>query len=502
MKNDKYDVNDIAKFITEDPNVFADPKKDEDDEYEHGKEYASGSSGPATLPAPKTKPSNPPVEAPQPQRKPQRDPFAPLGPKQVPGKKPVPFEEPDKARSEGYRTRGKMMLESFREFTDRRTQAMWEKGHPDVSFTDHEMVKKHGARLAEKGFIDSNNLIDKTFPETADLPPDRKRAQIGQLTGNALQRMMALERPIKKQLEQIAIKAVSKLYGSPDNILKAILRQPQPDAQHNKFDDDGGDDKGPVQMTPEIQEQVNKRHMMNLLAQGSAIHNMHNGHFEEEVMDAVGRLSPELQQLYSAFGRGASHHYWIYDLNMMLGASIGQAMGVAKVRGNNVQAEAVCFPVLLQELVKGLMTLISRHQFNDRDMDESKEVIRIADTLANEFPQIQIGPKIWKELLSIIPAQHKSKLAHVVMHLASAHPKELHVIMMGLADNMTEGLPSKGTTTEQALVELLERSMREEESDENEAEHQEDYNDGDEEPNEDDQDLGDDDEEEGNESWR
>ncbi len=36
MKNDKYDVNDIAKFITEDPNVFADPKKDEDDEYEHG----------------------------------------------------------------------------------------------------------------------------------------------------------------------------------------------------------------------------------------------------------------------------------------------------------------------------------------------------------------------------------------------------------------------------------------------------------------------------------
>jgi hypothetical protein len=88
------------------------------------------------------------------------------------------------------------------------------------------------------------------------------------------------------------------------------------------------------------------------------------------------------------------------------------------------------------------------------------------------------------------------------MHLASAHPKELHVIMMGLADNMTAGLPSKGTTTEQALVELLERSMREEESDENEAEHQEDYNDGDEEPNEDDQDLGDDDEEEGNESWR
>ena len=89
------------------------------------------------------------------------------------------------------------------------------------------------------------------------------------------------------------------------------------------------------------------------------------------------------------------------------------------------------------------------------------------------------------------------------MHMASAHPKELHVIMMGLAQNMTEGRPSKGTTTEQALVELLERSMREEDSDENEAGYQEDYNDGDE-----DEELGDDerhsgdDDEEGNESWR
>lgn len=494
MKNDKYDVNDIAKFLTEDPDIFADEKKNEHD--------ATGGSGPATAPVtqpPKTKPST------QPATTPKRNPFAPPGPKpeKVPNK--TPFTEPDKfiARSEGYRTRGKMMLESFREFTDRRTQAMWEKGHPEVSFTDHEMVKKHGARLAEKGFIDSNNLIDKTFPELKDLPPDRKRAQIGQLTGNALQRMMALERPIKKQLEQIAIKAVSKLYGSPDNILKALLRQPQPDAQQNiGDDDDGGGDESPVQMTPELQEQVNKRHMMNLLAQGSAIHNMHNGHFEEEVMDAVGRLSPELQQLYSAFGRGASHHYWIYDLNMMLGASASQAMGVAKVRGNNVQAEAVCFPVLLQELVKGLMTLISRHQFNDRDMGESKEVIRLADTLANEFPQIQIGPKIWKELLSIIPAEHKSKLAHVVMHLASAHPKELHVIMMGLADNMAEGKPSKGTTTEQALGELLERSMREENSDEIEAGYQEDNDGEDEEFGEDERHSGDEDEEEGNESWR
>ena len=491
MKNDKYDVNDIAKFLTEDPDVFADlTKKPEEDDDE-----ALGGAGPATVPVtkPKTLPSTQPA--------PKRDPFSPPGPKTIPGEKPTPFREPDKAkaRNEGHKTSGKMMLESFKEFTHPRTQAMWEKGHPGVSFTDHEMVKKYGSKLAEQGYNDSSNTLYKTFPELKDLPPDRRRQQLGQLTGGALQKMISLERPFKKELEKIAIRAVAKLYGSPENILKAFLRQPQPDAEDN---DDGGEDKSSVQMTPEIKEQVGKRHMMNLLSQGSAIHNMHNAHFEEEVMDAVGRLSPELQQLYSAFGRGASHHYWIYDLNMMLGASLGQAMGVAKVRGNTVQAEAACFPVLLQELVKGLMTLISRHQFNDRDSGESREVIRLADTLANEFPQIQIGPKIWKELLSIIPAEHKSKLAHVVMHMASAHPKELHVIMMGLAENMAEGRPSKGTTTEQALVELLERSMREEDSDENEAGYQEDYNDGDEESNDDDRHSGDDDEEEGNESWR
>jgi hypothetical protein len=67
---------------------------------------------------------------------------------------------------------------------------------------------------------------------------------------------------------------------------------------------------------------------------------------------------------------------------------------------------------------------------------------------------------------------------------------------------MAEGRSSKGTTTEQALLELLERSMREEDSDENEAGYQEDYNDGDEELGDDERHPGDDDEEEGNESWR
>jgi len=481
MKNDKYDVNDIAKFLTEDPDVFKDPTEEAKDEGE-----AQGGAGPATAPViPKTRPSTPNVN---PTPKPQRSPF--ITPKEAPDGKP-------KAR---LASGSGILKESFKEFTHPNTQKMWEQGHPKVSFTDHEMIKKFGSKLAEQGYNDSSKTLYKTFPELEGLPPDQRRQQLGQLTGRALQKMMSLEQPFKKQLEKIAVKAVAKLYGCPEETLKAFLRQPQPGPDDNDEDNEGGDEQ--VEMTPELQEQVGKRHMMNLLSQGSAIHNMHNGHFEEEVMDAVGRLSPELQQLYSAFGRGASHHYWIYDLNMMLGASLGQAMGVAKVKGDTVQAEAACFPVLLQELVKGLMTLISKHQFGGMDQKVSREVVRLADTLANEFPQIQIGPKIWKELLSIIPAEHKSKLAHVVMHMASAHPKELHVIMMGLAENMTEGRPSKGTTTEQALVELLERSMREEDSDENEAGYQEDYNDGDEEPNDDDRHSGDDDEEEGNESWR
>lgn len=45
MKNDKYDVNDIAKFLTEDPNIFADPTK----KHEEGIE-AQGGAGPATAP--------------------------------------------------------------------------------------------------------------------------------------------------------------------------------------------------------------------------------------------------------------------------------------------------------------------------------------------------------------------------------------------------------------------------------------------------------------------
>lgn len=455
MHDKKYDVNEIAKLITENPDVFVD-KHEQNDE-----EDGTGGAGPATAPPPVEKPTTPPVEKPT------------TPPVKEPGKSP--FKNP----AERVKPKPKAIIisglfnEAYREFVNPRTREMWEKGHTEVSFTEHDMVKQHGAKLGEAGYNYSNEILYKTFPELRDLPANQRKQRLAVLTGNALHRMMQLESPIKKQLEKIAVKAVSKLYGFPENQLKAFLKKP------GSSDDDAADaeeDTEQVQMTPELKAQVDKRHMMNLMSQGAAIHNMHNAHFEEEVMAAVQKLSPELHQLYSAFGRGASHHYWIYDLNMMLGASISDAMGVAKVKGNDVIAEAAVFPVLLQELVKGIMTFIAQHQFAEMDLEDAKKIIKLSDTLANEFPQIQIGPKVWKELLSIIPAEYKPKLAYVVMHMASAHPKELHVIMMGLAKNIADGTASKGTTTEQALRELLERTMQEEaEGEESEYQDSEDY---------------------------
>lgn len=455
MHDKKYDVNEIAKLITENPDVFVD---------KHGQtneEDSPANSGSTTAPTapPSTKPITKPITKPNtpPKESPKKSPFGNPAPLVEPAPKAIVISG--------------LFNEAYREFAHPRTREMWEKGHPDVSFTEHDMVKQHGTKLGEAGYNYSNEILYKTFPELRDLPANQRKQRLASLTMNALHRMMQLESPIKKQLEKIAVKAVSKLYGFPENQLKAFLKKPGSDDAA-----DAEEDTEQVQMTPELKAQVDKRHMMNLMSQGAAIHNMHNAHFEEEVMAAVQKLSPELHQLYSAFGRGASHHYWIYDLNMMLGASINAAMGVAKVKGNDVIAEAAVFPVLLQELVKGVMTFISQHQFTDMDLNEARKIIKLADTLANEFPQIQIGPKVWKELLSIIPAEYKPKLAYVVMHMASAHPKELHVIMMGLAKNIADGTASKGTTTEQALKELLERTMHEE-TEEAESEYQdsEDY---------------------------
>ena len=433
--NNKYSVEDIARLISEDPDVL-------DIE----------SASPAAPVAPTT-PKVPakPVEKPNPFKL----------PKGVPAPKPKGLKDNPSSITEGYD-----------EFVNPETRQMFKKGgggHPKIGFSKTKFMQEHGEDLAKKAYDHSSSVLYKIAPELRGLPPQRRAMEVHRLAGGALQRIRAVEARHKKELEQLAIDVVSRIYKAPKEIFKALLSKPTPD---------GGDEspkRKSKELDPSLMPQVEKRYLMNMLMQGAAVHYMHWAHLDEEIMKALEEKSKQNQdfatlgKLYSQFGRGSSHAYWMYGISMILGTTLGDALGTSRVTPDGaIMGTAVIFPILVQELVKGLMELSSLHQFAGMNRETIEDIYEITETVRDEFPQIMIGPKVWVELLSILPERYKKVeseegLPHFVMRLAKSHPEEFYQVMSALAKNISAGVSSKGTTAQQALEELIERSYGEEE---------------------------------------
>lgn len=301
--------------------------------------------------------------------------------------------------------------------------------------------------------------------ELEGLPANERKNRLGQMTMRALQEIKRIEAAHATALEEIAIDVVANLYnlGEEDkNKLNAFLRRPQHDAPPDEDDDDGveefADDEG-----DDITHEVHKRHSMNLMSQGAAIHNMHDVHLQDEIKDRLDALDPGLVDLYSQFGRGSSHTYWLYDMNMMLNVQLGGAMGSVNLTPTGeVIAQAPIFPVLVQELIKGVIMLISHHQFESMSPAKTRKIIAAADTLHDEFPQIMVGPKVWRAFILALPSAYRGRLMEVVMTLARAHPKELNIIMVKLGECIANDEDPRTSSVASALQDLLERTLSEE----------------------------------------
>ena len=457
----KYNVEDIARMISEDPDIII-PE-----------------STTAVPTKPNTKPGTPSTPGKKPGKEPNKNPLSPKTNPQTPARAVVGETLKKKVINplkEAYESNVPRPVRDIFQNPSSRTK---------FGFSDVSLVKKHGPKLAKEAYESSRDALFQMMPELASMQPQQRFQHLMSVSMRALQGMMRLEVPHKEELERLAIEVVSSIYSIPEEYkhkLRAFLQRPNrqtkqeienEEAEENQEQEETEtpaieSEPSEVQAadTGDVQSQIHKRYYMNLLSQGAAIHNMYSAHFQDMILDKVREISPELADFYSKFGRGSAHLYWMYDISMMLNASLPGAMGTAEVTsGGSVVAQGSVLPVLIQELVKGVVMLISNHQFESMSPDDASKVISAADTLHDEFPQIMIGPKIWSVILKIVPKEYKSRLMEMLMHLAKAHPKEVEVIFDQIGDAIANrhdlnDCPAVGT-----LRDFFDRYMKNEEHD-------------------------------------
>jgi hypothetical protein len=160
-------------------------------------------------------------------------------------------------------------------------------------------------------------------------------------------------------------------------------------------------------MTPSefFEMEKHKRRFINMLIQGSS----KKGHYMFElVRNKLNEYNPNLAKSYGEVMSINDLIYWLLDdetINQM--ASQPSAMaGKEEIEqsedGTIIKTEAICFPVSLHEIIKGVMETFGTQGLPD-DPQQANMLIDAVDSLSNETMDLRLGAIIWEKFINAYP---------------------------------------------------------------------------------------------------
>ena len=252
---------------------------------------------------------------------------------------------------------------------------------------------------------------------------------------------MGLEAKHKRALEKLAEKMIREEYDMDKDIVE-IHAELTPNINME------GTKKNPKPMTVEMQfknhdemtnatDEVYKRRFLNAMTQGAAKKCNHMFHM---VDDELTDLDPRLANKYSKMMASADYMYYIMP-KMENGVSGGVVRVQFPTKNNPkavIYAQAMVFPVLIHELVKGVMELLSAHGL-PKNKKMGEYVINKADFLAAEPWDMRIGPGLWDRFTRMIEPDDFHLKHHVYSEMAALPVKEFNVKMREVMAGTKEG---------------------------------------------------------------
>ena len=271
---------------------------------------------------------------------------------------------------------------------------------------------------------------------------------------------MEIESKHKKKLQELAIRMIREEYDmdedtveivaelTPEISLEGAQLNPKPmpvkDMQFETHED-----------MVNANSEVYKRRFLNAMTQGAAKKCNHMFHMvDEELTD----IDPRLPNKYAKLMSAADYTYYIVpDLEE---AVSGGVVRVEYPTNDNpkvkIHAQAMVVPVLVHEIVKGVMELLSAHGL-PKDKKMFEYVTNKADFLAAEPWDMRIGPAIWGRFTEAIDSDDFNLKHHVYSELAALPAKQFH-------EQMKEILAGtkRGRKIVKDIIENVKNEMQEE----------------------------------------
>jgi hypothetical protein len=169
------------------------------------------------------------------------------------------------------------------------------------------------------------------------------------------------------------------------------------------------DDKTDIDYKYNLNESTpeSKRRVINGITQGAALHGTFSFYMFKEYLDAID------DTLVEKYNQLMKEVFGVYDddnaIAMFLNAiAQGQKTGGGSskviikenLQGPTIQARAICFPMLVHEIIKGLYELVSLQGFSGTK-DQNQQVVDKVDKLENEPHDLKYGKFIYEALNNI-----------------------------------------------------------------------------------------------------
>lgn len=271
---------------------------------------------------------------------------------------------------------------------------------------------------------------------------------------------MAVEAKHRKKLQKLAEEMIREEYDMDKDVVEI----------HAELVDEislVGTQKNPKPMALQVEfknhdemisakEEVYKRRFLNAMIQGAAKKCNHMFHLvDEELTD----MDPKLPNRYSKLMAAADYMYYI-----MPEMDNGVTGGVVKVQfptASNpkavIHAQAIVFPVLIHELVKGVMELLSAHGL-PKNKKIGEYVINKADFVAAEPWDMRLGPGLWSRFTNLIDPDDFKLKHHIYSDLAELPVREFNLKMREIMAGTKEG-----RKIIEAMVKDIKTSLKEDE---------------------------------------
>lgn len=237
--------------------------------------------------------------------------------------------------------------------------------------------------------------------------------QLQMMLMQSVQEIFSIEGEHKKELEELAVKIVKEEMALPDDALQfdaKIVGMGDIDTEGMQQEPGGCDNCEDLEIEAmeefedfDIEKQ--KRRFLNQLIQGASKKGHYLFHMVEEELN---NIDPNLINLYGIMMSINDLVYWIIpDQTTMMMAGSGESVaGKEEIDPDTdpptIIAQGITFPVLVHELIKGVMELLATQGLPD-DPNKAQRVMDAEDTLVAEVWDLRLGPKIWEKFREAYP---------------------------------------------------------------------------------------------------